>query len=685
MAMQINGDVGYTIGATDVSGPAIDSAIANQHRLSGSHKTMADQMQGGFENLKRHWMGYTAVVAAASIAVNKAWGMAKVGADFDEQRSILTNLGRKYELTADQIVTAMDRASDNQISNANLMNVALGGLAKGLNPDQLIKLAEAANVLGDTVGKTATEALKDLTEALETGRTRGLKTYLGTTLDLRAAFGDLESKMTEVEKSQAMYALTMQAMSDIQARTTTAVDGGADAIARVEKKFDDATLSASRFFKMLVVGFIEGASRFDSTFDDVLPPGAGSGKGPAAVDPNEKIKEQYQAQIDSLKKVLAAREENKKSIKDAAKAQEDAARELKRMQDASFQSYQKGLEEEVESTIEAWSLRITMRNKEAEEEAKLRDKLAKDSMAISEANMRADLDARRIADELIIAAAEQRERSIQMIEAYTQETRLRQHGEFWAMMMEQINQTGEAAQGLGMMGTALKGQMELGTEEDPYTQEMMRAYEHYMQMKELYWADYESRVEVSDAWNAYEIALDREKANIRLSTTSNMFKGMAGMALAFYQTSQKNDSAWFKVYKAFAIGMAIIDTYRSGAAAWRAGWEAVGSYYYKAALAIAGLALAVGTGMAQVNAIQSASPTGGSGGSTGTPSIGSVGAGYSYGSDSDASWRATEPDMNSRAPMAITIQVYGDVLNNHDELARKLIEPIKKAYDDGVQ
>ena len=673
MAMQINGDVGYTIGATDVSGPAIDSAIANQHRLSGSHKTMADQMQGGFENLKRHWMGYTAVVAAASIAVNKAWGMAKVGADFDEQRSILTNLGRKYELTADQIVTAMDRASDNQISNANLMNVALGGLAKGLNPDQLIKLAEAANVLGDTVGKTATEALKDLTEALETGRTRGLKTYLGTTLDLRAAFGDLESKMTEVEKSQAMYALTMQAMSDIQARTTTAVDGGADAIARVEKKFDDATLSASRFFKMLVVGFIEGASRFDSTFDDVLPPGAGSGKGPAAVDPNEKIKEQYQAQIDSLKKVLAAREENKKSIKDAAKAQEDAARELKRMQDASFQSYQKGLEDEIDATIAAWAERVTMRNKEAEDEAKRRDRWAREGMALSESNFRGELDARKRADDAIVLAVEQRERALQMIEAYSLETRLRQHSEFWTMMMDQINQTGEASQGLGMFGTALKGQIELGTENDPYEQEVLRALEHYNKMRDIYWMYSDDYTEIANARRRYDLAAERATDNQRLAVARNTFSGLAGLANAFYALSKNQNETWFKFYQGFAIASALIDTYKATTAAWKAGWDAGVTPYDKPAVAAAYAAVALAFGIAQVAAIASQSPSGGTVASTSAPSS----SGYAYTSPTTPSWEEKDATPQRQAPV-INIHVEGNVID-HDGFARSLVPAIAKA------
>jgi len=95
-------------------------------------------------NLKSHWIAAAAVIGTATMAAAKAWDMAKIGAEFDEQRGILDNLGRKYSQTADQIVEAMDRASDNQIAKSELMRIALGGLAKGLDPKQFTALLSAA-------------------------------------------------------------------------------------------------------------------------------------------------------------------------------------------------------------------------------------------------------------------------------------------------------------------------------------------------------------------------------------------------------------------------------------------------------------------------------------------------------------------------------------------------------------
>jgi hypothetical protein len=204
--------------------------------------------------MKAHWIAASVAIYAAYATINKAWDMAKVGAEYMEQQGILNNLAKKYSTTADSIIADMQRASDYQISKADLMQISLAGIAKGLDASQLINLADAAKILGDAVGKDATTALRDLTEALESGRTKGLKTYLGTALDLKSAFGDLESQMTAAEKTQAMYNITMIAAMDLQKRQTGEVSSTADEMERMAANFENAKLAASNFFAAAIGG-----------------------------------------------------------------------------------------------------------------------------------------------------------------------------------------------------------------------------------------------------------------------------------------------------------------------------------------------------------------------------------------------------------------------------------------------
>ena len=134
-------------------------ALKRIHEQQFGHQTTI------IEGLKKNWIAAAAVIGTAMIAVNKAWDLAKIGAEYAEQRGILDNLANKYKTTADDIVKSMQKASDGLIAKSDLMQTALGGLAKGLKPEQLTNLADAAKILGDAVGKDATTALKDLTEA----------------------------------------------------------------------------------------------------------------------------------------------------------------------------------------------------------------------------------------------------------------------------------------------------------------------------------------------------------------------------------------------------------------------------------------------------------------------------------------------------------------------------------------
>lgn len=191
------------------------------------------------EKIKANYIKAGVAIAAAMVVANKGWTLAQRGAEIEETKGILDNLARKYSTTADVIVGAMKRASEGMIANSDLAQIALGGLAKGLNPEQLIKLSDAAKLLGDSVGKNATEALNDLAQALETGRVKGLKQFAGATIDLKDAFGDLEGKMTDTEKAQAMYLLIMIHAIKLQKTQTQAVSDTADTFDRQKARYKD--------------------------------------------------------------------------------------------------------------------------------------------------------------------------------------------------------------------------------------------------------------------------------------------------------------------------------------------------------------------------------------------------------------------------------------------------------------
>ena len=149
------------------------SATSSQNEIRRAHEASAakikalDEQQFGAQTsmlstLKTNWIAASVAVAGAMVAVSKAWDLVKIGAEYEEQKGILDNLSKKYGTTSDQIVDSMRRASTGLVADADLMKIALEGVGKGLNPDQLINLAGAAELLGDVVGVTTTTACTSL-------------------------------------------------------------------------------------------------------------------------------------------------------------------------------------------------------------------------------------------------------------------------------------------------------------------------------------------------------------------------------------------------------------------------------------------------------------------------------------------------------------------------------------------
>jgi hypothetical protein len=300
------------------------------------------------DSMKSNWIAVSIVATAALLAIEKAWDKAMMGAKYQEQKGILDNLSRTYGTTATDIVDAMERASTGLVAKADLMQTALGGIARGLKPDDLTALAGAAEILGKAAGVDATSALRDLTEAMETGRTKALKPYLGTSLDLATAFDGLDTKMTVAEKSQAMLSLTVMKAAELQSQFTKEVDDSADKMERIEVKFKNATLASANFFKSLVVGIIDAPGKFADMASNVdlltgatiKAAGATQGynididnefaahKKIEEILTNGKIIEAEKAKQAALRATVQAREDAKKAAEAQAKAEAEAEKTI---------------------------------------------------------------------------------------------------------------------------------------------------------------------------------------------------------------------------------------------------------------------------------------------------------------------------------------------------------------------
>lgn len=360
------------------------------------------------ESLKNNWIKAAAVIGASMIAAQKGWAMLGEAAGYDEQAGLLNNLTAKYKMTADSILSEMKRASDGMVANSDLMRVALGGIAKGLTPQQLIDLSDAAKILSDTVGTTATQALNDLTQSLETGRVKGLKNYGGATVELRDYFGELETQLTATEKAQAMYSLIMIHATKLQSEQTGEIDQTADKLERLEASYKNITLSVSRAFKTAIVGVDEFITRYGKGSVDPLRIGANflqslvfdkkGMSGPGVYDvpdigsgsKKDDPAAAYKAQIEELKKLLQARNNDKKTVKDHTDVVRKAADEEAKLQAFKVDLY-------IKDEARKWEELEKYEKEYAEEQKRIDDEVTK--LAQADFDYLVSLDNERAANE----------------------------------------------------------------------------------------------------------------------------------------------------------------------------------------------------------------------------------------------------------------------------------------------
>jgi hypothetical protein len=133
-------DVSFTITAKDVTGPAIDTAKAGLASLKQKSSEAVSEMGAHWEKFKTNWIAASAAIVGAWMLVQQAWNMAEAGAAYLEQTQLLNALSQEYGTTAQEIVSAMEKAGQGMISLGVATEVASSALAKGITPKQLTTL-----------------------------------------------------------------------------------------------------------------------------------------------------------------------------------------------------------------------------------------------------------------------------------------------------------------------------------------------------------------------------------------------------------------------------------------------------------------------------------------------------------------------------------------------------------------
>lgn len=223
--------------STDATG-----AITGMVGVSTAIKKMNADISSTVKSLKAHWLGVTAAVTGAMAGIKAAWDLADMASQFEEQMDSLNSLAAQYGTSADAIVSSIQDVSRGLISQADAASIAAQGLAKGLNADQLIQLSGAAETLSNVSGRKVVDIMTELSEALETGKTKALKMQLGV-IDLEAALGNEYTVMSDTQKAQALYNTVIERTTELKKQLGDSTDSTNDKMERFTVKLKDLTLT----------------------------------------------------------------------------------------------------------------------------------------------------------------------------------------------------------------------------------------------------------------------------------------------------------------------------------------------------------------------------------------------------------------------------------------------------------
>jgi hypothetical protein len=240
--------VSYAITAKDGSQAAIDSAKSGLQGLATTTDRMAARMKTTMNNLRRHWMGVVASIAAAGMLIRKAWSMADQAAQYQEQIRVLNALGAQYNMTGDIITRNVKESARGLVSLAQAADMSANAMNLGLNPRQIYELTAACETLTDITGDDVPAAFNRMVIAAAAGRTQTLA-QMGIIVDLNTEYkryaeslGRNVKSLSELEKQQVRVNVILEAAKEKAAALGPTFDTNKDKMDRLLLTIKDIQL-----------------------------------------------------------------------------------------------------------------------------------------------------------------------------------------------------------------------------------------------------------------------------------------------------------------------------------------------------------------------------------------------------------------------------------------------------------
>lgn len=225
-------------GVTDSTRKVADETKKTEFSVAGSLKKM-----------KANWVALSAAAVAAYMVLKKAWNLAEMAAQYEEQKTALNALSAQYGMTADKIISSVRSASRGLISMTDAAAVSAKALMMGLDPAQLVNFMKIVETTTNVTGKSVAESFEMIVQAAASGNQRMLK-QMGIIIDVReaykdyaAAIGKTVEDLDEYEQQQAVVNAINARGGEIMRQLGDSYDSNSDKMERLKIQVKDTALA----------------------------------------------------------------------------------------------------------------------------------------------------------------------------------------------------------------------------------------------------------------------------------------------------------------------------------------------------------------------------------------------------------------------------------------------------------
>lgn len=726
--MPVNVDaVNYTISATDVSQAAVDSAVAGTKRVNAGVEAMGARMKGQFASIQKNWLMVSAGVTAAWFAVQKAWSMMDAAANYNERIAVLNALGQQYQMTGDQIVASMQKASGGTLSMRNAADLAAQSLNMALDPMQMTGFVEAVKALKRAIGGTIPEAYDTMVSAAAKGRVTMLREW-GIIVDLEKAYeakaratGRDKDQLSEAEKQQVRYNTVLEAakkkieeLGPAQKSLKTEMSKLRATVDDTQLAFSQLMLRAGAFF----LGVVKGAAAAGMALYWMAAKGVQGlawlySQIPGIGDHYKQAYQKATLEADAAYRAMnQLAQEGQDSMKAAFASNSDIAEATK-----------KNTAEAETSAVEAESKRKARMENEKKDREAVADVLLNirqrtemdlyyaDARELKALEQKHSGEMKKLIEHHATVAQQTEAHANQLteIETLQQKQEKQKADDYYQMVIEERNARAEEERdfyrerarilteieaqrlrdqqyirdimsefgqtGISGLDKIMEGlQAQTGMVETEYEKQRDAAWYHWQAMEEAHLWGEATYFETGRAYRAYDLAETNAANRQKYQSTVNFLKMSEGALSAYAAASGTQSKAIFLTLKAIQIAQALVAGHLmaiecAAHAGGEGGWKAaLGVYLLCEALNFANAAAMAAVAIEQASSMGSQPSSAGGGNVSTTPS---------FAEQPTSRYEETAP------PIVINVTINGSLMNNYDQLAREIIKPIQKAIQDG--